>query len=255
MELHDRVIVVTGGGNGIGAALCRRFAEERPRAIVIADVDGRAASTVAGEVGGQARPLDVTDESQVAELVTSVVDEHGRIDLYCSNAGIALGAGPDTPDHDWERIWAVNTMSHVLMARYVVPAMLAAGGGAILATVSAAGLLNHTTSAPYAMTKAAALSFMEWLAINHGDLIQVSCLCPQGVLTRMLEADDGMGPVLRAGALPPEDVAEAVVGGLREGRFLILPHPEVATYFQRKASDYDRWLRGMRRLRASIEGA
>jgi short-subunit dehydrogenase len=138
------------------------------------------------------------------------------------------------------------------MARHVVPAMLAAGGGYLLGTISAAGLLNALTSAPYGMTKAAALSFFEWLAIAHGDRIRVSCLCPQGVRTRMLELDDGMGALLRESALTPEEVAGAVVTGLGEERFLILPHPEVATYFERKASDYDRWLRGMRRLRATV---
>jgi NAD(P)-dependent dehydrogenase (short-subunit alcohol dehydrogenase family) len=184
--------------------------------------------------------------------VADVLRERARIDLYCSNAGIALGRGPETPDADWQRIWDVNTMSHVLMARHVVPAMLAAGGGYLLGTISAAGLLNAMTSAPYGVTKAAALSFFEWLAIAYGDRLGVSCLCPQGVRTRMLELDEGMGALLREGALGPEEVAEAVVSGLREERFLILPHPEVATYFGRKASDYDRWLRGMRRLRATV---
>src|SRR5438309_836584 len=247
MEVRDRVVVVTGGGNGIGAALARRFAAEGAAAVVVADLDGEAASAVASEIDGEGRVLDVTDERAVGSLVSEVVGGHGRIDLYCSNAGIALGQGPETPDEDWRRIWDVNTMSHVLMARHVVPAMLAAGGGYLLGTISAAGLLNAMTSAPYGMTKAAALSFFEWLAIAYGDRIRVSCLCPQGVRTRMLELDEGMGSLLRESALTPEEVAGAVVAGLREDRFLILPHPEVATYFERKASDYDRWLRGMRR--------
>jgi NAD(P)-dependent dehydrogenase (short-subunit alcohol dehydrogenase family) len=254
MELQDRVVVVTGGGNGIGAALSRRFAAEGA-AVVVADLDDEAAQGVASEIGGEGRRLDVTDERAVATLVTDLVRERGRIDLYCSNAGIALGKGPGTPDEDWRRIWDVNTMSHVLMARHVVPAMLEAGGGYLLGTISAAGLLNAMTSAPYGMTKAAALSFFEWLAIAYGDRIRVSCLCPQGVRTRMLELDEGMGALLGEGALDPEEVAGSVVAGLREERFLILPHPEVATYFERKATDYDRWLRGMRRLRASLPGA
>jgi NAD(P)-dependent dehydrogenase (short-subunit alcohol dehydrogenase family) len=247
-------VVVTGGGRGIGAALCRRFAAEGAAAVVVADVDGEAAEAVASDIGGEGRALDVTDERAVAAMVADVVREHGRIDLYCSNAGIALGRGPETEDADWRRIWDVNTMSHVLMARHVVPAMLAAGSGYLLGTISAAGLLNALTSAPYGMTKAAALSFFEWLTIAHGDRIRVSCLCPQGVRTRMLELDDGMGTLLRESALTPEEVAGAVVAGLGEERFLILPHPEVATYFERKASDYDRWLRGMRRLRATVTG-
>jgi NAD(P)-dependent dehydrogenase (short-subunit alcohol dehydrogenase family) len=252
MKLRDQVVVVTGGGRGIGAALCRRFAAEGAAAVVVADVDGEAAEAVASDIGGEGRALDVTDERAVAAMVADVVREHGRIDLYCSNAGIALGRGPETEDADWRRIWDVNTMSHVLMARHVVPTMLAAGSGYLLGTISAAGLLNALTSAPYGMTKAAALSFFEWLAIAHGDRIRVSCLCPQGVRTRMLELDDGMGALLRESALTPEEVAGAVVTGLGEERFLILPHPEVATYFERKASDYDRWLRGMRRLRAAV---
>jgi len=251
MELRGSVVVVTGGGNGIGAALCRRFAAEGA-GVVVADLDGNAARAVASEIGGEGRTLDVTDQGAVAGLVADVVGERGRIDLYCSNAGIALGTGPETPDQDWRRIWDVNTMSHVLMARHVVPAMLEAGGGYLLGTISAAGLLNAMTSAPYGMTKAAALSFFEWLAIAYGDRIRVSCLCPQGVRTRMLELDEGMGALLRESALTPEQVAGSVVAGLREERFLILPHPEVATYFERKASDYDRWLRGMRRLRATL---
>jgi NAD(P)-dependent dehydrogenase (short-subunit alcohol dehydrogenase family) len=252
MELHDKVVVVTGGGNGIGAGLCRRFAAEGAAAVFVVDLDGGAARTVASEIGGVARALDVTDERAVGELVADVVRERGRIDLYCSNAGIALGRGPETPDTDWQRIWEVNTMSHVRMTRHVVPAMLAAGGGYVLGTISAAGLLNAVTSTPYGVTKAAALSFFEWLAIAYGDRIRVSCLCPQGVRTRMLELDDGMSGLLREGALTPEEVAESVVAGLADERFLILPHPEVSTYFERKASDYDRWLRGMRRLRSTL---
>jgi NAD(P)-dependent dehydrogenase (short-subunit alcohol dehydrogenase family) len=252
MELHDRVVIVTGAGGGIGAALSRRFAAEGAAAVVVADLDGEAAQAVASEVGGEARQLDVTDEPAVAALVADVVRDRGRIDLYCSNAGIALGRGPQTPDEDWQRIWNVNTMSHVLMARHVVPAMLAAGGGYLLGTISAAGLLNAVTSAPYGMTKAAALSFFEWLAIAYGDRLGISCLCPQGVRTRMLELDEDMAALLRESALAPDEVAAAVVAGLREEHFLILPHPEVATYFERKATDYDRWLRGMRRLRATL---
>src|SRR5437879_6008721 len=158
MELRGSVVVVTGGGNGIGAALCRRFAAEGA-GVVVADLDGNAARAVASEIGGEGRTLDVTDQGAVAGLVADVVGERERIDLYCSNAGIALGTGPETPDQDWRRIWDVNTMSHVLMARHVVPAMLETGGGYLLGTISAAGLLNAMTSAPYGMTKAAALSF------------------------------------------------------------------------------------------------
>ena len=255
MELTDRVIVVTGAARGIGRALVRRFAAERPKAIVAVDIDGEGAAHAAQEVGGISVPCDVARESDVARLVERVESAQGRIDLFCSNAGIAVGGGPEAADSDWQRIWEVNVMAHVYVARHVLPAMLARKDGYLLGTVSAAGLLNHVFAAPYAVTKAGALSFFEWLAIVHGDDgIRVSCLCPQGVRTDMLAAERNQLGVdfLTAGALEPEAVADAVVGGISEERFLILPHPEVAGYFQRKAGDYDRWIRGMRRLRHNL---
>jgi NAD(P)-dependent dehydrogenase (short-subunit alcohol dehydrogenase family) len=183
--------------------------------------------------------------------------EHGWIDLYCSNAGIAVAGGPEAPTSEWQRIWDVNVMAHVFAARHVLPGMLARKHGYILGTVSAAGLLNHVFAAPYGVTKAAALSFFEWLAIAHwDDGIRVSCLCPQGVKTDMLAAERRIGlEFLTAGALEPDQVAEVVLEGIADERFLILPHPEVADYFRRKAADYDRWLKGMRRLRAGILSA
>ena len=252
MEVQGRIVVVTGGGGGIGRALCRRFASEGARAIVVADINRERAEAVAAEVGGTAVVTDVALESEVQRLVRRTVDEHGRLDIYCSNAGIAFAGGPEALDEAWRRSWDVHVMAHVYAARAVLPGMLARGEGYILGTVSAAGLLNHVLAAPYAVTKAAGLSFFEWLAIAYHDQgIRVSALCPQGVRTEML-AMEGERSFLNPGALEPEQVADDVIEAMRKERFLILPHPEVSEYFQRKASDYDRWLRGMRRLRGRI---
>src|SRR6202158_93255 len=254
MDVDGRVIVVTGGARGIGRALATRFARERAEVVVVVDVDLDGASEVAKAIGGSAVRCDVSRESEVEQLVNRVQSEHGRIDIFCSNAGIAVGGGPETPTDQWQRIWDVNLMSHVFVARYALPGMLKRKEGYLLGTVSAAGLLNHVFAAPYGVTKAAALSLFEWLAIAHGaDGIRVSCLCPQGVKTDMLAAERRLGlEFLTANALEPEAVAEIVLQGLLDERFLILPHPEVGEYFRRKAEDYDRWLRGMRRMRASI---
>ena len=254
MTLGDAVVVVTGGGNGIGRALCRRFAAEGARAIAVVDLDRDAADEVARDVHGIAiGGADVADQATAARIVERVVGDYGRIDLFCSNAGVAVDGGEDTPIADWQRCWDVNVMAHVHAARAVLPHMLARGGGYLLQTVSAAGLLTHIQSATYAVTKHASLAFAEWLSIAYGDRgITVSALCPQGVRTNMLQrAAAGGRAFLLDTALDPDRVADDVVNGLAEERFLILPHPEVAEYFRRKADDYDRWLRGMRRLRAA----
>jgi NAD(P)-dependent dehydrogenase (short-subunit alcohol dehydrogenase family) len=257
MEVADRVVVVTGGANGIGRALARRFATAGAETVIVADVDGDGAWTVAREIGGMAIRCDVSVEADVAQLVEKVHIAKGRIDLFCSNAGIAVGGGPEAENADWQRIWDVNVMAHVYVARHALPSMLARKEGYILGTVSAAGLLNHMFAAPYGVTKAAALSFFEWLSIAHGDEgIRISCLCPQGVKTDMLAAERRKGlDFLTDAALEPDQVAEIVLQGVRDEKFLILPHPEVAEYFARKATDYDRWLKGMRRLRANIVAA
>ncbi len=254
MEVRDKVVVVTGGANGIGRALCRRFAKEGARGIVVADFDSDGAARVATEVGGLAVPTNVSKEADIAHLVHAATEQFGQIDLFCSNAGIAIEGGPETPDDDWQSIWHVNVMAHVYAARAVLPGMVARGSGYLLHTASAAGLLTLLSSAPYSVTKHAAVAFAEWLAIKYEPKgIKVSCLCPLGVRTNMLAgAGGGIGDVMREGAIEPEAVAEAVVAGLRDERFLILPHPEVAEYFRRKAGDYDRWLRGMRRLQATF---
>ncbi len=255
MELKDRVIVVTGAARGIGRALAARFHAEDARAVVMADIDGARVEQAAHEVGASAIQCDVSHEADVERLVEHVESTHGRIDVFCSNAGIAIDGGPEASDDDWQRIWNVNVMSHVFVARHVLPGMLARKEGYLVGTVSAAGLLNHFFAAPYGVTKAAALSLFEWLAIVHGETgVRVSCLCPQGVRTDMLAAERSHLGIdfLTAGALEPDAVAVAVVKGIADERFLILPHPEVAEYFRRKADDYDRWLRGMRRLRSSL---
>lgn len=254
MEVSDRVVVVTGGGSGIGAALCRAVASAGAAGVVVADINAAGAEAVAAEVNGVALTTDVTDEAAVRDLVATAIERYGRIDLYCSNAGIAVGGGAEAPNQAWQRSWEVHVMAHVYAARAVLPAMLERGEGYILGTVSAAGLVNHVAAAPYAVTKAAGLSFLEWLAIAHGaGGIRVSALCPQGVRTPMLAlAAPGEDDFLAAGALDADDVAARVLQGLRDEAFLILPHPEVREFFARKASDYDRWLRGMRRLREHV---
>ena len=252
MQIRDRVVVVTGGGGGIGSALCLRFAADGARHVVVSDIDQQAAARVAAEIGGTAVRSDVTVESDVAQLVRATLEAYGRIDIYCSNAGIAFGGGPEASDQAWQQSWGVHVMSHVYAARALLPGMLERGEGYMVGTISAAALLNHVLAAPYAVTKAAGLSFFEWMAIAYHDQgIRVSALCPQGVRTAML-TQEGERNFLTAGALEPEQVADAVVAGIRDERFLILPHPEVGEFFQRKATDYDRWLRGMRRLRARI---
>ncbi|HLG98126.1 MAG TPA: SDR family oxidoreductase [Bryobacteraceae bacterium] len=254
MKLQDKVAVVTGGGNGIGRALCRRFAAEGAKAVVVADLEGAPAREVAIEIGGHDFCVDVSNESQVQMLVDDTLKKHRRIDLFCSNAGIAIEGDQCALDRDWQRIWEINVMAHVYAARAVLPGMLARKEGYLLQTVSAAGLLSSIGSALYSSTKHAALGFAEWLSITYGDCgIKVSALCPQGVKTRMLENAAGGESFLLQGALTPEQVADAVVKGLDSEQFLILPHPEVLDYFRRKASDYDRWLRGMRRLQANVQ--
>ena len=255
MDIKDKVVVVTGGANGIGRSLCRRFAAEAARAVVVADIDIKGARTVASEIDGLAIETNVANEGDIVRVVEHTTRAFGAIDLFCSNAGVfgALG-GAEIPDQVWRQLWDVNVMAHIYAARAALPGMLARGAGYLLQTASAAGLLTQIGAAPYAVTKHASIAFAEWLAITYAPAgIGVSCLCPQGVRTRMLLGDDGRREsFLREGSLDPDDVAGAVVEGLAAERFLILPHPEVAEYFRRKADDYDRWLRGMRRLNEKV---
>jgi NAD(P)-dependent dehydrogenase (short-subunit alcohol dehydrogenase family) len=255
MEMKGKVIVVTGGASGIGAALVRRFAREGAAAIVVADLNLDAAQAVARDVSGLALRTDVSRESDVQALIAQATERFGRVDVLCSNAGIALAGGVDAPNADWQRIWEINLMAHVYGARAVLPQMLARGEGYLLQTASAAGLLSHPDSALYAVTKHAAVSLAEWLSMNYGDQgIRVSCLCPQGVRTPMLLGTEGdRKSFLLEGSVSAEQVADDVIAAMRAERFLVLPHPEVHDYMQRKATDVDRWLGGMRRLRAKAQ--
>jgi NAD(P)-dependent dehydrogenase (short-subunit alcohol dehydrogenase family) len=256
MQVRDKVVVVTGAASGIGRGLALRFAAEGARAVVAVDFDGPGAAAVADEVraaGGSAEAMtaNVAVDEEVASVVERTEREIGPIDLFCSNAGILVIGGQELPDDEWRRIIDVNLMGHVYAARHLVPRMLERGGGYLLHTCSAAGLLTQIGSAPYSVTKHAALSFAEWLAITYGDRgLKVSALCPQAVASKMTMGIEGGGVAGVDGMLTPEQVAESVVEGLDDERFLILPHPEVLEYFRRKAADYDRWLAGMRRLQS-----
>ena len=258
MELVDRICVVTGGASGIGRALALRFAAEGARAVVVIDRDADGAVATAEAIGskGFANTADVTVEADIEAAVERTEEELGPIDLFASNAGILSRQGIDAPDETWDLVWRVNVLSHVFAARALVPRMIARGGGYLLNTASAAGLLSQPGDAAYSVTKHAAVGLAEWLAITYGDQgIKVSCLCPMAVDTAMLGGGDEAGAGASAakaaavqGVLAPEAVADSVVEGLRDERFLILPHPEVAAYELRRASDHDRWLAGMRRL-------
>lgn len=257
MLISGKHVVVTGGANGIGRALCLRFHSEGARAVTVADVEIDRALEVAAEVKGLAIEVDCAVGRSVESMIEQAEKQNGPIDLFCANAGIFTPGGEELDFADWEQTLNINVIAHVHAARVLVPRMLARGGGYWLSTASAAGLLSQIGSAPYAVSKHAAVAFAEWLSITYGDRgLKVSCLCPQGVRTRMLLGDDGeRESFLRGGSISVEEVAQAVVRGLDVEQFLILPHPEVLEYFRRKATDYDRWIRGMRRLQASTEPA
>jgi NAD(P)-dependent dehydrogenase (short-subunit alcohol dehydrogenase family) len=227
---------------------------EGAKLVVVADRDEAGARAVAAEIGGLAHILDVAVEEQIAGLIETIETGHGPIDLFCSNAGIGIGGGVETPDKGWQRIWEINVMAHVWAARYLVPRMIERGGGYLMNTASAAGLLSQIGSAPYAVTKHAAVGLAEWLAITHGDDgIKVSVLCPQAVRTAMTAGnEDGVASV--DGMIEPEAVAEACVRAIEAEEFLILPHPEVLDYMRKKTADYGRWIGGMRKLNRRFRG-
>ena len=268
MEISGKVAIVTGAGAGIGAALARRLAAGGAR-VVLADLDADGAASVAESIGSGAVALggDVADEQVIRELIERAESEFGPVDLYFANAGIGGGAGLDSTDDQWAAALEVNVLAHVRAARLLVPAWAERGAGYFVSTASAAGLLTQLGSAPYAVSKHAAVGFAEWLSVTYGDQgIRVSCVCPMGVDTQLLHtglvpegntaaAEIAVKSVVTAGAvLAPDDVAEIVLAGIEAEHFLILPHPEVLKMFRNKASDYPRWLDGMRRFQAALRG-
>ncbi|MDA8380340.1 MAG: SDR family NAD(P)-dependent oxidoreductase [Actinomycetota bacterium] len=263
MHLDGKVAVVTGGASGIGAALCRALAAAGADTVIVADRDEKGAESVAAAIaatGCRVEPvhLDVSIADQVETMVRRVEAEHERIDIYFSNAGIMVAGGVEVPDEDWDRIWAVNLMSHVYAARYVLPHMVARSDGYLVFTASAAGLLTQLGAAPYSVTKHAVVALAEWLQITYARSgIRVSCVCPEAVRTNLVPelaartppaAGSAVSQAARDGILEPEHVAVSVMEALADERFLVLPHPEVATYEQRRTADRDRWLAGMARL-------
>lgn len=247
-------VVVTGAGNGIGRAIARRMAQEGAR-VVVNDIDADAASAVAAEIGGIALPGDAASEQGVEALISSSTAHLGSIDVFFANAGIEVASGLQASEEDWRRSLDVNVMAHVRAARLLVPTWLERGSGRFVVTASAAGLLTMLGSAPYAVSKHAAVAFAEWLSATYGHRgIVVQAICPQGVRTRMLDAAGPVADVLiRDGALEPEDVADAVWVGLQDERFLILPHPEVAEYYVGKATNPEKWLHAMRKLQRRLD--
>lgn len=266
-----RIAIVTGGGHGIGRAICHRLGSDGVR-VIVADLETEAAAAVAAEVGGVAHILDVSDEAAVVALVSTTERDIGPIDLFVSNAGVGHGdadgsaasrqGGMNPVEDRWQQCWNINVMAHVYAARTLLPRMIERGGGYLVNVASAAGLLSQIGDAAYSASKHAAVAFAESLAITHGEQgIRVSVVCPQAVATRMIGIEDdaeaidgGFGGNDVDGILAPAEVADCIVDGIAEGRFMILPHPQVATYFQRKAGDHDRWIAGMQRFRRQLMG-
>ncbi|HSG78732.1 MAG TPA: SDR family oxidoreductase [Acidimicrobiia bacterium] len=257
-------MVVTGGGSGIGESLARSFRAAGAAHVVVADLDGDQAERVADAVGGTAVAVDVADEAAVRQLVAAVEAEWGPIGVLCSNAGFLTYGGLEAPDENLQAMWAVHVMAHVYAARAVIPSMVANGGGYLLNTASAAGLLTQIGAMSYSVTKAAAVALGQWLAVSHHHQgIRVSVLCPQAVRTNLrINSPDGLegadlewseqGVSGRDGVLSPDEVAACCLDAMREERFLVLPHPEVAEYVARRGSDIDRWLAGMRRFQEGL---
>lgn len=248
MELKDKIIVVTGAASGIGRAMCLRYAEEGAKHIACVDRDLAGAEETAKTMGGKAYEVDVSVRDQITGMIDAVEADAGPIDLFCSNAGISVAGGVEVDDDAWQKIWEINVMSHVWAARHLVPLMAARGGGYLLNTSSAAGLLNQIGSAPYGVTKHAAVGLAEWLALTYGDQgIKVSVLCPQAVRTEMTRGHEDHVAAIN-GMMEPAPVAEACVQTIRDETFLVLPHPEVVQYMRNKTDNYDKWIGGMRKL-------
>ena len=254
MEFGGRVVLVTGGANGIGRALCQRIAREQPRGIVIADCDLPAAQSVAEELGAIAVRCDVACEAEVKVAVDKTRQEFGRVDIVVSNAGVTAKGGFEAPDEDWDRLWRINSMAHVYLARATVPEMVERGEGGFVVTASAAGLLTEIGSAAYSVTKHGAVAFAEWLSVHYRNRgLKVACLCPAGVSTNFLDLEDPIHQFLHYRSVTPEHVAECVIDALRSERFLVLPHPEVGEFFQFKTQDYDRWLHNFAHVNSRLQ--
>ncbi len=253
MHPRDKVCVVTGGASGIGEAVARAFAASGARGVVVADLNAEKLAKVAADINGLAVPTDVAKEADIQALIAAAEAKYGPVDVYYSNAGISRAGQEDASDADWDLNWRVHVMSHVFAARVLVPGMLARGSGYLLNTASAAGLLTSMNSMAYGVTKSGAVSLAEHLAIQYGDRgIRVSVLCPQSVLTGMTSGRPGAASV--DGVMSAAEVAQIVIAAMEAERFMILSHPMVQEYEQRKTSNRDRWLAGMRRLRQKIYG-
>jgi NAD(P)-dependent dehydrogenase (short-subunit alcohol dehydrogenase family) len=249
MKLEGKIAAITGAASGIGRELARRFHQEGAKALALADISEEALAEVAAEVGGLAIPCDVTKESDIATLIERAESELGPIDVFCSNAGICVVGGEDAPDAEWQTNWDIHVMAHIYAARHLAPRMAERGGGYLVNTASAAGLLSHVNSATYSVTKHAAVGFAEWLAINYGGQgVKVSVLCPQAVRTAMTDGHE-QGVASLDGMMEAEDLADHVIRAMDEESFLITPHGEVLDYIQGKTADYDRWIGGMQRLK------
>ncbi len=257
MELKGKIVVVTGAASGIGRALVKKFTEEGAKHVVSVDLNLDGTEETVSLYGGTAMQANVAKEEDIKAVIDRTESEIGPIDLFCSNAGIGRSPDLESPNEGWQESWDVNVMSHVYAARHLVPKMIARGGGYFLNTASAAGLLNQIGGASYGTTKHAAVGFGEWLALTYAHKgIRVSMLCPQAVRTAMTANvdDPGIQAAATDGMMEPDYLADVVVDGLREERFVILPHPEVAEYMQRKTADYDRWIKGMNRMHQKIFG-
>ena len=262
MRVKDKIIVVTGAGSGIGRAMSEKFVAQGARQVVAVDINTANAQKTADKLGCVAITADVSCDADIKRIIEDTENDFGPIDLFCGNAGVGLGLSEQSPDQEWQMSWDINVMAHVYAARHLVPRMTERGGGYFLNTASAAGLLNQVGGAAYGVTKHAAVGFGEWLALTYAHLgIKVSMLCPQAVRTGMTssedEADDAPGAsAVKAaaanGMMEANEVADIVIEGLGRESFLILPHPEVGTYMQRKTADYDRWLKGMNRLHLAM---
>ncbi|MEO0550084.1 MAG: SDR family oxidoreductase [Pseudomonadota bacterium] len=254
MKIADKIVVVTGAASGIGRELAIRFKAEGAKLVVCSDLNTEGVEATASEVGGVAFTTDVSKEDDIKHLIDTVERDHGPIDLFCSNAGIGIAGGAEASNEGWQKIWDINVMAHVWAARHLIPLMIARGGGYLLNTASAAGLLSQIGSAPYAVTKHAAVGLAEWLALTHGDDgIKVSVLCPQAVRTAMTAGnEDGVASI--NGMMEPPEVAEACVRAIEDETFLVLPHQEVLKYMRNKTADYDRWISGMQKLNRAYRG-